>query len=85
MDRFCGPATTVELVTGGVPSKVVRSLGQAVAETGLQLSSLVLTPQQLDILDKPLGLSLFLQGPPGTGKSVMLLLRGSSLAMGRFT
>ena len=41
-------------------------MGEAVAELGSQLARLVLTPQQLDLMqrDPPL---VFLTGPPGTG------------------
>ena len=41
-------------------------MGEAVAELGSQLARLVLTPQQLDLMqrDPPL---VYLNGPPGTG------------------
>ena len=41
-------------------------MGEAVSELGNQLARLVLTPEQLDLVqrDPPL---VFLTGPPGTG------------------
>ena len=59
----------------GHPRKVVRSEGQAVAVTGLTMSSLALYPAQIDILSKELDQQVFLWGPPGTGKTVVLLLK----------
>ena len=73
--RFCGPATTVDIPTLGTPRKVVRSEGQAVAETGLAVSSLALYPDQINILSKGPERQVFLLGPPGTGKTVVLLLK----------
>ncbi|KAL8617904.1 hypothetical protein ACOMHN_026481 [Nucella lapillus] len=74
--RFCGPATTVDIPTPSPPRKVVRSFGQAVAETGLRCSSLSLTPTQVTLLSRdPEPQYMFLQGPPGTGKTVLLLLK----------
>ncbi|KAL8597951.1 hypothetical protein ACOMHN_063847 [Nucella lapillus] len=74
--RFCGPATTVDIPTASTPRKVVRTWGQAAAETGLICSSLVLTPAQVALLiSQPEPRFLHLQGPPGTGKTVVLLLK----------
>ncbi|KAL8582568.1 hypothetical protein ACOMHN_055578 [Nucella lapillus] len=79
--RFCGPATTVDIPTASCPRKVVRSLGQAVAETGLIFSSLTLTLAQVALLTRqPEPRFLHLQGPPGTGKTVVLLLKALQCA-----
>ncbi|KAL8617805.1 hypothetical protein ACOMHN_044905 [Nucella lapillus] len=76
MCRFCGPATTVDIPTAGTPRKVVRTWGEAAAETGLICSSLALTPAQVALLiSQPEPRFLYLQGPPGTGKTVVLLLK----------
>ena len=77
--RFCGPATTVDVPTVPPPQRrVVREEGQAVAETGLIMSTLALYPAQVDLLaphpDSPQ--SAALSGPPGTGKTVVLVLKG---------
>ncbi|KAL8617820.1 hypothetical protein ACOMHN_044919 [Nucella lapillus] len=73
---FCGPATTVDIPTAGTPRKVVRTWGEAAAETGLICSSLALTPAQVALLiSQPEPRFLYLQGPPGTGKTVVLLLK----------
>ncbi|XP_076437877.1 uncharacterized protein LOC143277035 [Babylonia areolata] len=74
--RFCGPASTVDIPTASPPRRVVRSAGQAVAETGLRFSSLSLTPTQVRLLDtRPEPRFLYLLGPPGTGKTVVLVLK----------
>ncbi|KAL8590728.1 hypothetical protein ACOMHN_059953 [Nucella lapillus] len=74
--RFCGPASTVTIPTAGTPRKVVRTLGEATAETGLRYSSLALTPDQVALLkSQPEPQFVHLQGPPGTGKTVVLLLK----------
>ncbi|KAL8602586.1 hypothetical protein ACOMHN_017559 [Nucella lapillus] len=74
--RFCGPASTVTIPTAGTPRKVVRTLGEAAAETGLRFSSLALTPAQVALLfSQPQHRFVHLQGPPGTGKTVVLLLK----------
>ena len=58
----------------GHPRKVVRSEGQAVAETGLTISSLALYPYQVDILNKQ-SRRVYLCGPPGSGKTIVLVLK----------
>ncbi|XP_076446982.1 uncharacterized protein LOC143284199 isoform X2 [Babylonia areolata] len=74
--RFCGPASTVEIPTASPPCKVLRSMGQAVAETGLRFSSLTLTLKQVDILNThPEPCFVYVHGPPGTGKTVVLVLK----------
>ncbi|KAL8614939.1 hypothetical protein ACOMHN_049090 [Nucella lapillus] len=74
--RFCGPASTVTIPTAGTPRKVVRTLGEATAETGLRYSSLALTPDQVALLNSQQEPQfVHLQGPPGTGKTVVLLLK----------
>ncbi|KAL8597213.1 hypothetical protein ACOMHN_051526 [Nucella lapillus] len=69
-------ASTVTIPTAGTPRKVVRTLGEATAETGLRYSSLALTPDQVALLNsQPEPQFVHLQGPPGTGKTVVLLLK----------
>ena len=72
--------------TASTPRVVVRTLGEAVAETGLRFSTLSLTPAQVDLLQRhaeQLIRYLYLQGPPGTGKTVILFLGAlSSLRQG---
>lgn len=72
---FCGPATTHEIFCVTSPRLELRTYGEGVAETGNRLASLVLYPDQLEILTSALPL-VFLCGPPGTGKTVVLVLQG---------
>ncbi|KAL8577984.1 hypothetical protein ACOMHN_048760 [Nucella lapillus] len=60
--RFCGPATEVKL----------RTLREGVSHLGDEFTRLVLTPQQVDILNDndPF---VFLMGPPGVGKTIVLI------------
>ena len=44
------------------------------AETGLRVSSLVLTPQQVTVLSRPHP-CVYLVAPPGCGKTLLLLLK----------
>ncbi|KAL8590741.1 hypothetical protein ACOMHN_061575 [Nucella lapillus] len=68
--------TTVDIPTAGPPRKVVRTRGEAAAETGLRYSSLALTPAQVALLNsQPEPQFVHLQGPPGTGKTMVLLLK----------
>ncbi|KAK7091348.1 hypothetical protein V1264_009041 [Littorina saxatilis] len=86
--RFCGPATTVEVPTVTAPrkamakpgkytpaSKVVRTEGEAVAETGLIHSLLALYPDQVDLLSDNTLCCVHLRGPPGTGKTIVLVIK----------
>ncbi|XP_070208594.1 early endosome antigen 1-like [Littorina saxatilis] len=86
--RFCGPATTVEVPTVTAPrkamakpgkytpaSKVLRTEGEAVAETGLIHSLLALYPDQVDLLSDNTLCCVHLRGPPGTGKTIVLVLK----------
>ena len=57
------------------PRKVVRTLGQSVAEVGLVMSRLALYPDQLDLLSRLLS-SVCHSGGPKTGKTIVLLLTG---------
>ena len=72
--RFAGPATTVEVATPFPPRRVLRSEGEAVAETGLRMKSLALTPEQVVILGRP-DPCVYLTGPPGCGKTLLLHLK----------
>ena len=51
--RFCGPATTVDVHTPTRPRLQIRTEAEAVAETGLRFSRLVLTPDQVSLLSLP--------------------------------
>ena len=64
--RFVGPATSINVHCNITPRVAVRTEEEAVSELGRQLACLVLTPQQLDLMqrDPPL---VYLTGPPGTG------------------
>ncbi|XP_070183249.1 uncharacterized protein [Littorina saxatilis] len=73
--RFVGPATTVSVPCYNNVRVEVRTAGQAVAELGRRLALLVLTLQQLGLMnrDPPL---VCITGAPGTGKTVVLVLQG---------
>ncbi|XP_070203152.1 uncharacterized protein [Littorina saxatilis] len=73
--RFVGPATMVSVPCYNGVRVEVRTAGQAVAELGRRLALLVLTLQQLGLLnrDPPL---VCITGAPGTGKTVVLVLQG---------
>ncbi|XP_070199091.1 uncharacterized protein [Littorina saxatilis] len=73
--RFVGPATTVSVPCYNGVRVEVRTTGQAVAELGRRLALLVLTLQQLGLMnrDPPL---VYITGAPGTGKTVVLVLQG---------
>ncbi|XP_070208129.1 uncharacterized protein [Littorina saxatilis] len=64
--RFVGPATTVSVPCYNGVRVEVRTAGQAVAELGRRLALLVLTLQQLDLMNRNPRL-VYLTGPPGTG------------------
>ncbi|XP_070208404.1 uncharacterized protein [Littorina saxatilis] len=79
--RFSGPATTVQVFCSVRPRlsmDLVRTEGEAAAETGTRFSHIMLTPQQVAVhhSNQPL---IFLTGPPGVGKTVMLNLKGLDL------
>ncbi|XP_070203326.1 uncharacterized protein [Littorina saxatilis] len=73
--RFVGPATTVSVPCYNNVRVEVRTAGQAVAELGRRLALLVLTLQQLGLMnrDPPL---VCITGAPGTGKTLVLVLQG---------
>ncbi|XP_070203156.1 uncharacterized protein [Littorina saxatilis] len=73
--RFVGPATMVSVPCYNGVRVEVRTAGQAVAELGRRLALLVLTLQQLGLLnrDPP---RVCITGAPGTGKTVVLVLQG---------
>lgn len=75
--RFCGPATTVNIHCLTPPRLEIRTQGDAVSETGERLARIVLTPKQVDLLNRSPP-RVVLVGPPGTGKTVVLLLQGLS-------
>ena len=62
------------MATPSPPQRVVRTEGEAVAEAGLRVSSLALTPQQVTVLSRP-DPCVYLQAPPGCGKTLLLLLK----------
>ncbi|XP_070202836.1 uncharacterized protein [Littorina saxatilis] len=73
--RFVGPGTTVSVPCYNNVRVEVRTAGQAVAELGRRLALLVLTLEQLGLMnrDPPL---VYITGAPGTGKTVVLVLQG---------
>ncbi|KAK7092698.1 uncharacterized protein [Littorina saxatilis] len=73
--RFVGPASTVAVHSYTKVRVEVRTAGQALAELGQRLALLVLTLQQVDLMnrDPP---RVCITGPPGTGKTVLLVLQG---------
>ncbi|XP_070203697.1 uncharacterized protein [Littorina saxatilis] len=73
--RFVGQATTVSVPCFNNVRVEVRTAGQAVAELGRRLALLVLTLQQLGLMnrDPP---QVCITGAPGTGKTVVLVLQG---------
>lgn len=64
--RFVGPATSINVHYNFPPRVEVRVAGEAVAELGRRLAYLVLTLQQLDLMQRSPP-RVFLAGPPGTG------------------
>lgn len=64
--RFVGPASTVAVHSYTKVRVEVRTAGQALAELGQRLALLVLTLQQVDLMnrDPP---RVCITGPPGTG------------------
>ena len=70
-----GPATTVSIHCTVPPRVEVRTEGEAVSELGRRLARLVLTFQQLDLMNRAPP-RVYITGPPGTGKTVCLLLIG---------
>ena len=64
--RFVGPATSINVYCNVPPRVEVRTLGEAVAELGRRLACLVLTLQQLDLMQRSPP-RVYLTGPPGTG------------------
>ena len=73
----------MDIPTATTPRKVIRTEAQAIAETGLRMSSLALYPRQVELLGDAQDLQdlcqpdqAHLYGGPGTGKSVCLALRG---------
>ena len=77
--RFVGPATSVKVHCTVPPRVEVRTVGEAVAELAQRLAYLVLTRQQLDLMQRSPPL-VFLTGPPGTGIKIT-----SSLTVGFHT
>ncbi|KAK7106592.1 hypothetical protein V1264_017826 [Littorina saxatilis] len=73
--RFVGPATTVSVPCYNGVRVEVRTAGQAVAELGRRLALLVLTLQQLGLMNRGPPL-VHITGAPGTGKTVVLVLQG---------
>ncbi|KAK7106667.1 uncharacterized protein [Littorina saxatilis] len=73
--RFVGPATTVSVPCYNNVRVEVRTAGQAVAELGRRLALLVLTLEQLDLMNRDPAL-VYITGAPGTGKTVVLVLQG---------
>lgn len=74
-DRFCGPATTVEIYCVAAPRLSLRILEDTVPRTGDKMARLVLLPQQVHLLNMSPP-RVFVTGPPGTGKTVLLVLQG---------
>nr|KAG5707767.1 hypothetical protein BaRGS_015927 [Batillaria attramentaria] len=49
---------------------------QAIAHTGLRMALLTLHPGQVELVNRPGLLRVWLIGPPGTGKTVVLVIKG---------
>ena len=73
--RFVGPATTVAVHCNVPPRVEVRTEGEAVSEMGQRLAYLVLTLEQLDLMNRAPP-RVCVAGPPGTGKTILLVLMG---------
>ncbi|XP_070209383.1 uncharacterized protein [Littorina saxatilis] len=73
--RFVGPASTVNVQCNFSPRVEVRTKGQLVAELGWRLAHLILTLEQLDLMNRDPNL-VCITGPPGTGKTIVLILQG---------
>lgn len=50
-DRFCGPASTVKVYCVTSPHLEIRTLGDAVSETGERMVQFALFPEQLALLE----------------------------------
>ncbi|XP_070208368.1 uncharacterized protein [Littorina saxatilis] len=72
--EFVGPASTVDVQCNVSPRVEVRTKGQLVAELGWRLAQLILTLEQLDLMNRDPKL-VCITGPPGTGKTVVLVLQ----------
>ena len=75
MFRFVGPASTVAVHCNIPPRVEVRTDGEAVSELGQRLAYLVLTSQQVGLMNRGPP-KLCVSGPPGTGKTIVLVLMG---------
>lgn len=82
--RYCGLLSTVEVWSIQNPRVEVRSLPEAVYETGERFSQILLTPTQVEILHLSSQL-VFLTGPPGGGKTTTLILKAVQWARGQQT
>lgn len=70
--RFCGPLTTVRLYDPNKKLREVRTLRQATSLSADHFAAIVLTQQQVEVLDDLTLQHVHIMGAPGTGKSVLL-------------
>ncbi|XP_076447269.1 uncharacterized protein LOC143284478 isoform X2 [Babylonia areolata] len=73
--RFAGPATSVTVQCSVPPRLQIRTQGDAVSFLGETFARLVLTPEQVGLLNRA-PRRVYIKGPPGTGKTVTLVLMG---------
>ncbi|KAK7100621.1 hypothetical protein V1264_023541 [Littorina saxatilis] len=73
--RFCGPFSSVTVWTSEQQRAIVRTLGQAVHETGRRFTAAVLFPQHIEVLDS-IDKYVYINGSPGSGKTMVLTVKG---------
>lgn len=75
LSRFVGPASSKSVHCVFSPPREIKTDWQAISELGGRLVTLVLTQQQIELLNRAPA-KVCITGPPGTGKSIALVLMG---------